>query len=761
MSPRRNRSTSNRLHSPVVTLQQPARPTSGMMSDATYANNMKVLRRRDPSIVKIADAFSHVCVYHHNGSKWEKQGFEGIRAGVWSLNEHRQSYPPYGIYIMNRMGTDDYVRQIHPEDDMDVMGEYLMWRFYPKWTQMRIAMGLPYPVPPEQRAILDAAVLRQMTPEEVAMSQQAQRKEWRGPSTTIGLWMFQTDAREPLKYVMMRLFSYIKNGKPYPEEFHYGPGRLPPPNPHLRTASRASVTHNAAEAASRPSSVSQQPTSRSASRAQQHNITNSGMAPNATVSEVDKLFAKLLPSVPSTPVAAEVQSKPNGSTSSISVHDLFASMTGPQPVQQLQPPPAPPASRGLALLDSIFASASGSGSTFNASLMAPSTLLSSNPEDIEIVSPKPKSSALPHILSQDVISTLLGLGSDSRASSAAPSSVGSRRSGQRRYEGDNEFSEGEFAAASESEYSASSTVLDADLDPAVLAAGSSSGLPLLAVQHSASMSGSSSRTVEGDVTPRAVARGIGPFSPPLQPHGSTPRAGGQQYLTPTSSTAHVTPIPESQTPNGSGTQSSATNADGTSSAIRPRTLVPFEADSDLWPYPRAPLDDRALEQDDADVVELDFTDTRALSDPALFSSRLKEKQSRVGGKKKTRKERAADREKERREIEDSWDDPVRGQMRTTDAVKQPVASASAPAINGTGKGKQVALKTTNGDGPHSANGLHVHAARDAIVSSMSSQLNQPLTDMPRNDFVRELLTLIHTDKHFVDQLWHDYLSRVG
>lgn len=105
---------------------------------------------------------------------------------------------------MNRMGTDDYVRQIHPEDDMDVMGEYLMWRFYPKWTQMRIAMGLPYPVPPEQRAILDAAVLRQMTPEEVAMSQQAQRKEWRGPSTTIGLWMFQTDAREPLKYVMMR-----------------------------------------------------------------------------------------------------------------------------------------------------------------------------------------------------------------------------------------------------------------------------------------------------------------------------------------------------------------------------------------------------------------------------------------------------------------------------------------------------------------------------------------------------------------------------
>jgi hypothetical protein len=27
--------------------------------------------------VSIFDQFSHVCVYHHNGSKWEKQGFEG------------------------------------------------------------------------------------------------------------------------------------------------------------------------------------------------------------------------------------------------------------------------------------------------------------------------------------------------------------------------------------------------------------------------------------------------------------------------------------------------------------------------------------------------------------------------------------------------------------------------------------------------------------------------------------------------------------
>jgi len=40
-------------------------------------SNMKVIRRRDSSIVSIFDQFSHVCVYHHNGDKWEKQGYEG------------------------------------------------------------------------------------------------------------------------------------------------------------------------------------------------------------------------------------------------------------------------------------------------------------------------------------------------------------------------------------------------------------------------------------------------------------------------------------------------------------------------------------------------------------------------------------------------------------------------------------------------------------------------------------------------------------
>src|SRR5215475_8200496 len=77
MRPRRNRSNAN-----LVQQQQRMHPhveshSTGMTPASRYDSNLKVLRRRDSSIVSIFDQFSHVCVYHHNGKKWEKQGFEG------------------------------------------------------------------------------------------------------------------------------------------------------------------------------------------------------------------------------------------------------------------------------------------------------------------------------------------------------------------------------------------------------------------------------------------------------------------------------------------------------------------------------------------------------------------------------------------------------------------------------------------------------------------------------------------------------------
>lgn len=84
--PRRARSNSSvsastRSRQPSVNAHpdptQQTHPNIGMSPASRYNANMKVVRRRDPSIVSIFDQFSHVCVYHHNGDKWEKHGFEG------------------------------------------------------------------------------------------------------------------------------------------------------------------------------------------------------------------------------------------------------------------------------------------------------------------------------------------------------------------------------------------------------------------------------------------------------------------------------------------------------------------------------------------------------------------------------------------------------------------------------------------------------------------------------------------------------------
>ena len=72
-------SSSKHPRAPRNRTPAPSQPpqSMGMSPTSRYNHNLKVLRRRDPSIISIFDQFSHVCVYHHNGMKWEKQGFEG------------------------------------------------------------------------------------------------------------------------------------------------------------------------------------------------------------------------------------------------------------------------------------------------------------------------------------------------------------------------------------------------------------------------------------------------------------------------------------------------------------------------------------------------------------------------------------------------------------------------------------------------------------------------------------------------------------
>ncbi|KAH9855636.1 hypothetical protein C2E23DRAFT_814135 [Lenzites betulinus] len=753
MAPRRHRSTSNaqgqnniqHAPTPVQRIQTPG--TDGQMGiqPTVYQSNMKVLLRREPSITAIIDQFSHVCLYHHNGQKWEKHGYEGSM-----FLFEKSTYPTYGFYILNRMGTDDYVRPIYPEDDMEVMGDYLMCQFYPDFTKTRLEMGLPYPIPEEHSAAFDHELSRRIPPEERSKS-----KKKKGRSVILGLWMFATDAREPLKEVMMRLHSYVKRGMPYPDEYKYGPGRPPPPNPHLRTTSRASL-----HTPSQDQGDSQGSQRNGVARDQAHRSEQAQVAPSATSAELDKLFAKLIPTSVSTPLPTAPSVGP---TSGKSVHDLFAAITGgnvgtrlppiqAQPVPQAAPAPVPepPLPRGMALLHSMFASvtpATSSSSLYNSVNVTPTP---SRPEEMTIASPKPTSSALPQILNPDVISTLLGLGPESRASSAAPSSVSSRRSNQRRYEGDNEYSEGDPTSDTRSPRSHTTTHTEPHRRRGPIPTFSVQSTPSSESEAEDFARPTSSRREPGDVTPRPPAGGL------RLPQASPPHF---QHKT-------GTPTVSVSAPNLKGD-----SGQETPSAPRERTLVPFEASSELWPYPRAPLDDRSFEHDD--VVELEFSDTRALSDPAIFSSRLKEKQKKKG--KKSKKEREEDKVREKEAIEKGWDMPAQGHGQPSYPPTAKTAAAAMVSPNGVdaspnGAGAADTPKQTkailNGsnhtprvNGQKSNGALNGVAAKDAILTVANGKVPSSGPTMGKKEFVTELLTLIHTDPVFVEGLWQDYLSR--
>lgn len=485
-------------------------------------------------------------------------------------------------------------------------------------------------------------------------------------------------------------------------------------------------------------------------------------------SEVDKLFAKLQPS-PTTMAAASAAAAP----SSGSVQNWVAALTGQDsthppvnaspaitPASSFAVVPQATPTRGLALLDTIFASVSHPAEVNTApshyplpshSIPPRPRNLPPQPEEIQIVSPKPQSSTLPQILTQSVISTLLGLGpnsASSRASSAALSSNSSHRSGNKRYEGDNELSENE--AVSDGGLSASSTVLDAVSDPAILASGPSHlGVSPAAYSGSNGASPGSS-SIQGDVTPRAPARGIGSISPmPGGQHSEPPVLSLASLMGAANlnSSTPVNPPPPSATPNRHPTASNATQ--------RAQTLVPFTADSELWPYPRAPLNDNEISSD-VDVVELDFSDTRALSDPSLFKEK-QAKQAKGERKKKSRKEKAADRQKERDAIENGWDDPSMGQVTTNGAqsnsdpqplslstlmeaaVGQQMNGHNAPASNGaTSDHSTVHMNGTKSTGNEPAD-----VAREALLGALSAHPTAPPRDLSRKQFVQEVLSLIY------------------
>ncbi|KAF8999140.1 hypothetical protein BDQ17DRAFT_1328480 [Cyathus striatus] len=689
---------------------QPQQPIAGRMSPASrYNHNLKVLRRRDPSIISIFDQFSHVCLYHHNGNKWEKQGYEG----TMFLYE-RNAYPPYGFYILNRVGMDDHVQRIYPEDIVTSTGSYCIIKSFPDFSASRMKAILPADKFSSVYSVPDMPNL--------AATER---------STVIGLWCFATSEREPLIPVMQRLHTYIKQNLPYPEKFRYGPGKPPPPNPNA-VSSRPHRDINSDASAQSDSEY------HSSANESSPNISKNGN------SELDKLFAKLQPASGSAASTISTTSSSNMQSNGgkVTLESLFASVQcnmethKTAAVVEKTETPSKQAT-GISLLDTIFASASTTTipASSNQPVMNPLASLfsqhqpqsfttqtqtqpqyqpqpqtqhqrqSSRPsnEHQAIHSPTPTSHH-PQILNQDVISTLLGF-PPSRAPSAA-SHPSSR-------EGDNEgVSDGDEVSSPEAERSHGH----------FLATNGNGHM-----QNGFYYSPMPKAKLNGDVTPR----------PPYPPSTNTP----PQLL------SQQKPRPG-------------------------RPLVPFEPNSELWPYPRAPLDDS-----EGEIVELDFADTSALSDVEAWKVKAAGSAKAAKGKKgKTRKERDME---EKAQIERSWD-PV---VKTEEGSSSPEPQHTTVLVQGhaggplqrsviTPPGQKVPqmqeMPTPKGaaNGTRhlrkvvSPGGLDADVARESVVHTVQGGKKLP-SGLEKNEFVRELLTLIHTDKSFVDGLWRDYTTRSG
>lgn len=105
---------------------------------------------------------------------------------------YRESYPPYGFYILNRMGMDDHIQRIYPEDTVSAHGSYLIIRSFPEYTNRRLAIARSSPSHEIPHKFSDVYRISDVPVAE------------KGEATTIGLWMFATDAREPMIDVLKR-----------------------------------------------------------------------------------------------------------------------------------------------------------------------------------------------------------------------------------------------------------------------------------------------------------------------------------------------------------------------------------------------------------------------------------------------------------------------------------------------------------------------------------------------------------------------------
>jgi hypothetical protein len=192
-----------------------------------------------------------------------------------------------------------------------------------------------------------------------------------------------------------------------------------------------------------------------------------------------------------------------------------------------------------------------------------------------------------------------------------------------------------------------------------------------------------------------------------------------------------------------------------------RPLVPFSADSELWPYPLRPsssdLSTSGGENgDDGEILELDFEETSALSDMDAFRKAMRRGKERMDasvgsagsgaegldmngrgkGRKKTKKERETEK---REQIENSWDTPVTISNPAPVPLGLAVARSPTPSrkVNGAHQTKKQPVASGN-LGAAVDSGI----VKDSLIATLLGHSQKPAR-LEKNAFVREVLTLVH------------------
>ncbi|KAJ3106832.1 mRNA-decapping enzyme 1B [Phlyctochytrium planicorne] len=92
---------------------------------ARNAVNLKVLRRYEPEIVAIADSSSHIVIYDFNtkSKTWAKKGIEGTLFLM-----QRASAPYYSMFVLNRLSTENFKKDLSAAMEVQVLGDYVIFR---------------------------------------------------------------------------------------------------------------------------------------------------------------------------------------------------------------------------------------------------------------------------------------------------------------------------------------------------------------------------------------------------------------------------------------------------------------------------------------------------------------------------------------------------------------------------------------------------------------------------------------------------------